>query len=128
MAVKPKTAATGRSGNATGAEVVADFTSDGFDPNGSQSEVKVSAAKTGSLGSAIHAALCAARDGLIAAGQTPPAGLTLRAKRIGDVQGDGPYTVDVAFYYGDPTDNTEAQYIGATPSVADGTPVEDGEA
>jgi hypothetical protein len=109
----------GKSGNAQAAEVVAGFTAEDFDTTTDGYQITIAAAKVGSLGTAIYKTMAAAREALILR-QSPPPGLTLRTRK-GEVEygADGMtgVAVDVVFYYGDPTDNTDAKYIGA-PTVA----------
>lgn len=95
------------------AEVVADMSAEDFNADTDASSVTVTAAKEGSLGTAIYNVLVAARDGLTRAGVKPPKGLTLRSRK-GEIETleDGTVSTVVAYFYGDPTDHTDAAHVG----------------
>lgn len=110
MAPAPKPTKGGLSEAA--AEVIVDLSTEGVEA----SAVTVTAATKGGIGTAAYSVLTAARDGLIAAGQNPPKGLTLRADHGELVTAeDGSVSRTVTFYYGDPTTGkypTDPKYIG----------------
>lgn len=96
------------------AEVVTDLTANDFDATADGSAVTITAGKKGSLGTATYNVLAAARTRLLARGAKPPQGLTLRSRRTSDPRGndaDG-WTVEVVYFYGDPTDHTDAAHVG----------------
>lgn len=86
------------------AEVVADMSSDGFDPLTQAVAVEVPGDSDGQKRNNADDIRSAVRATLLRTGVTPPPGLTLRLKRK---------DATVTFYYGTATEKTDAAHIGA---------------
>lgn len=106
-------ASKGTGGNLDGlvAEVFGDFTNPAFDPadpDANASVIEVPGATDGEQRNQADDIRTAVRDRLLAAGVTPPAGLTLRSSRDGSV---------VTFYYGNKGQKTRPEHVGPTGST-----------